>query len=225
VQSDEIEPRRGHRPPCDLDQVAPVHAELARAVVADEAHPLEPGGLTGRYAEQHRHDALRPLGDRLEPGQLPSRLDGDGSHSRTHGLQQLVVALARPGEHDRASFDPRLGHGSELTGRCDVGTEAESSEVGDDGQRRIRLHRVRKIEDRRQDCSQGLQLAGDDVEVVHVQRRPEPGRQVLGLEASQPAGTKDLVPRGRPAAPRRRHFTKHAHRRAVSRATRAAVPP
>ena len=77
------------------------------------------------------------------------------------------------------------------------------AEVRDDRQRRVRLDRVGEVDPLRQDGPERRDLAVDDVEVVDVERRPEPlGELVAASSPAEPARPQDLVAGRRPAATR-----------------------
>src|SRR3954452_20462143 len=94
----------------------------------------------------------------------------------------------------------------------------------DDGESGVRLHRIGDVDARRDVGLECREVSLDDVEVVDVQRRPESGREMAGVEPCQQAFVRDLGPDG-PARPWWRSFDRiKAHRRTSSSATRADVP-
>ncbi len=109
----------------------------------------------------------------------------------------------------------------------------------DDRQGGVRLHRVGELEDGRQGGPERGDLTVDHAQVVHVERRTEPLREVLRVEPGQASAAEDLVarrwatpawtlgfgrrrPRGGCSTGRR--ALRDRHRSAPSRATRASVP-
>src|SRR3954471_20342623 len=97
----------------------------------------------------------------------------------------------------------------------------------DDGESGVRLHRIGDVDARRDVGLECREVSLDDVEVVDVQRRPESGRKMAGVEPCQQAFVRDLGPDwpAWPGWPGWRSFDRiEAHRRTSSSATRADVP-
>ena len=117
---------------CGGHQVARIHAELAGAVVADEADTFEPRRLPHPRPDEDRHPAAGGSGDRLEPLELAARFDGHGTDIRLDGGAELRLALAGTGEDDSRGRDAGAEGERQLATRCDVRTEAQPAQVADD---------------------------------------------------------------------------------------------
>jgi hypothetical protein len=223
MQPEKLEMWRRDGPPRRVRQVRRVHPELAGSVVADEADPLQPRTLGDRGAKEDRLHTPRICGDPLQACQLSGRLHGDRADPGRDRGGELVVALARAGHHDAIRGDPGAAGGLELTTRRDIGAEAEATEVVHHGECRVRLDRVCQVDPWRQDRPESRHLALDDIEVVDVERRPEPFGKIAGGEAAEPSATHDLIA-GRRTPAAGTGVQLGAHRRASSSATRADVP-
>ncbi len=171
VQADEVQLGCGGGEPGCAREVGRAHAELARAR-ADQGMPSIVGGRR-RRAQQNWHSPPVLPGDPPEPLELAERLNGDGAQARADRQLQLVVALARAGEDDRARIDAAPAHRLELTSRGHIGAEAHLGHPGEDGRRRVGLDSVCDMDCRRQRGAQGSHAFGDLVQVVDVERRSE----------------------------------------------------
>ena len=219
VHPEEVDLRRGNRSTSRADQVDLVHAELARALIADEANLLDPVPGEGARPEQDRYPPASSPGDRDQPLELARRLDCQGPDLREDSPLQLVVALAGAGHDDSSGIDAGPHGRLELAGRRDVRAKTEGADVGNDPERGIGLHGVGQLEASRQHGPKRLHLPGDRLEVVRIERRTESRGKDCRIQPAEKAVTEDPA---REVRGRRRRD--RGHRSDPSSATRASVP-
>ena len=202
VQPEQLEVRRGSRAARGGRQVGGVHPELAGAVVADEPDPFQPVALGDGGAQHDRLAATRrSRGDRSSLASSPGDSTVIARMPAATAARSSSSRLPGPVITTRSGAEAGPGDGLQLAGRGDVGTEPKTPQVRHDRQRRVGLDRVGQLDDGGQHRPQGRHLAVDDVEVVDIQRRPEPPGELVGRQPAQPPRAKDLVARGRPPAP------------------------
>ena len=124
MESEQLEVLRSGGQPGGIHEVGGVHPELARAVVTDEADPLEPRALGHGRPQQHGLAPTCGPSDALEPPELAERLDRHRPDPGLDGGSQLVVALARSGHDDPVGRDPGAQRGRQLAPGSDVRAEA-----------------------------------------------------------------------------------------------------
>ena len=119
-------------------------AELVGARRADDGV-----GLVGTHRRESQEQALagchvrRHLEERVD---LVGRLERQGPDPGLQGRRDLLVGLARTGEHDAPRFEARSQHGAELSGRCDIRSGTRRGERREDLRGRVGLDREREVD-------------------------------------------------------------------------------
>ena len=175
----------------------PPRAVPLRARPAPRRRPAAGSAAGGRAPSAIRSRRRSSPGDSTVTTRTPASTAAASSSSRLPGPVNTTRSAPEPGPQDV----PQLAAGRH------VRAEAQPGEVPQHGEVRVGLDRVGEVERRRQDRPERLDLARDHVQVVGVERRPEPLGELGRVVPAESAVAQDLV-----------------HRSASSRATRASVP-